>query len=274
MVDQEVVDILAEIKQRVVSAKSPEPTTHASANGTSTAPPMVQSAVLHDYAALAILDRSWDRLPPLVTNRTGTAARIDLWIKAKMKTAFRWFTWEQINFNAATLQTFKELIESLALQQRQLASIQSQLVSYEQQLQDFHQKLDDEVDSVRDETQQVRAALHTLSSTLNTYEANFGVLRALLTSQQADVNAKLETLASQSASDVDELKKGIELKANETQVRLKEVVRELSERHEQILDEQRVSFKQLSLELSEAQVLQDRARRELDSRVAKLEVDR
>ena len=268
MVDQEVVDILAEIKQRVVSAKSPEPTTHASANGTSTAPPMVQSAVLHDYAALAILDRSWDRLPPLVTNRTGTAARIDLWIKAKMKTAFRWFTWEQINFNAATYQTFKELIESLAQQQQQLATIQSQLVSYEQQLQGFHQRLD----SVPDETQQVRAALQdTLTSTLNTHEANFGVLRALLTSQQADVNARLESLASQSASDVDELKKGIELKL---QVRLIEVVRELSERHEQILDEQRVSFKQLSLELSEAQVLQDRARRELDSRVAKLEADR
>lgn len=267
MVDQEVVDILAEIKRRVVSAKTPEPTTHASTNGTSPAPPMVQSDVHHDFAALAILDRSRDRLPPLVTNRTGTAARIDLWIKAKMKTAFRWFTWEQINFNAATYQTFKELIESLAQQQQQLASIQSQLVSYEQQLQGFHQKLD----SIRDETQQVRAALQdTLTSTLNTHEANFGVLRALLTSQQADVNARLESLASQSAS-VDELKKGIELKL---QVRLIEVVRELSERHEQILDEQRVSFKQLSLELSEAQVLQDRARRELDSRVAKLEADR
>jgi hypothetical protein len=242
MVDQEVVDILAEIKQRVVSAKSSEPTTQHSTNGASPAQPTIPLAGNHDYAALTVLARSWDRLPPLVTNRTGTAAKIDLWIKAMLKKAFRWFTWEQINFNSGTLQTFRELIDSLSLQQQQLASIQQQLSTYEEHL----QKLADRLVSAEDQNEQVRAS--------------FGDLRALIARQQADLNAKLETRASQSSSELDEVKKA-----------LAQLVRELRDSHEKILDDQRVSFKQLSLELTEAQVLQDRARRELDARVAKLE---
>lgn len=251
MVDQEVVDILAEIKQRVVSTKSSEPPTQPSANGTTANVPVIPAN--HDYASLTVLARTWDRLPPLVTNRTGAAAKLDLWIKAKLKTAFRWFTWEQINFNAATHQTFKELIESLAAQQQQLSSIQNQLISYEQEL----QQLTDQVDNLNE---RLSAAGDQIHAVMNTQETNFGALRAM----QASQNEKLEMLAREYA--VDEIKKQIE--SND---RFTGIVRELKERHEQILDEQRVSFKQLSLELSESQVLQDRARRELDARVSKLE---
>lgn len=251
MVDQEVVDILAEIKQRVVSTKSSEPPTKPSTNGTTANVPVIPAN--HDYASLTVLARTWDRLPPLVTNRTGAAAKLDLWIKAKLKTAFRWFTWEQINFNAATHQTFKELIESLAAQQQQLSSIQNQLISYEQEL----RQLTDQVDNLNE---RLSAAGDQIHAVMNTQETNFGALRAM----QASQNEKLEMLAREYA--VDEIKKQIE--SND---RFTGIVRELKERHEQILDEQRVSFKQLSLELSESQVLQDRARRELDARVSKLE---
>ena len=258
MVDQEVVDILAEIKQRVVSTKSSEQAAQPSTNDIRSNVPVLPAN--YEYASLTVLARSWDRLPPLVTNRTGAAAKLDLWIKAKMKTAFRWFTWEQINFNAATHQTFKELIESLAAQQKQLVSIQNELVSYEQRLQqfhqqlindaeDFHQRLVDQIDDLDHRLRVAREQNEQVNSSLNT-------LRALQASQQAEVNAKVETLADQ-----------VKTKANQEA----DIVRELRERHEQILDEHRVSFKQLSLELSEAQVLQDRARRELDARVSQLE---
>jgi septation ring formation regulator EzrA len=249
MVDQEVVAILAEIKQRVVSAKSSEPLAQTSANSSSLTSPGPPAQPNHDYASMAVLARAWDRLPPLVTNRTGTAAKIDLWIKGKLKTALRWFTWEQVNFNAATHQNFKELIETLAWQQQQLTSIQNQL----QKLVDGVDGLHRSFDSTRSQNEELRAAL-------NTHEANLGVLRALVTT-------KVENLVSQHAKDFDAIKSRVD----ESQARWSEIVRELREGDEKILDEQRVSFKQLSFELSEAQVLQDRARRELDARVAKFE---
>ena len=249
MVDKEVVDVLAEIKHRVLSSRAEEPSAQPSTNGASATPQVTP----HDFPSLAVLARSWDRLPPLVTNRTGGAAKIDLWIKTKMKTAFRWFTWEQVNFNAATHQTFKELIESLAVQQQLLATIQKQL-------EDSHQKLADELDQLHRQLDSVREQNEQLRSTVNIHEANFGVQRAL----QAEVKANLQNLSNQ----VDETKTSF---ARENESRVKDVLRELREKHEQILDEHRVSFKQLSLQLTEAQVLQDRARRELDVRVAKLE---
>jgi hypothetical protein len=41
-------------------------------------------------------------------------------------------------------------------------------------------------------------------------------------------------------------------------------------RDQELRDEQRVCYKQLSLELSESRVLEDRARRELEARLEKL----
>jgi hypothetical protein len=52
------------------------------------------------------------------------------------------------------------------------------------------------------------------------------------------------------------------------------LARELREHEGQRLDEQRVCFKQLSLEMSEAEVLFDRARRDFESRLDKLEKKR
>ena len=57
----------------------------------------------------------------------------------------------------------------------------------------------------------------------------------------------------------------------EVTARLTDLARELRERDGQRLEEQRVCFKQLSLEMSEAEVLLDRARRDIESRLDKLE---
>ena len=53
--------------------------------------------------------------------------------------------------------------------------------------------------------------------------------------------------------------------------RAADLQKELRERAEQVLEEQRVCFRQLSLEASEAAVLQDRARRHVESRLEALE---
>src|SRR5437899_7432046 len=42
-------------------------------------------------AHLTTTGRAWDRLPPMYSNRTGGAARIELWVKARLKSMSRWF---------------------------------------------------------------------------------------------------------------------------------------------------------------------------------------
>jgi hypothetical protein len=51
---------------------------------------------------LFITSRSWKRLPPVVSSRRGWKAQLELWFKRRLKRATNWYTWEQINFNAAT----------------------------------------------------------------------------------------------------------------------------------------------------------------------------
>lgn len=240
MVDQEVEDILAEIRQRVIAAEVAAPNSRALANETSPRADSIPSDRRNDYASLAVLARTWNRLPPLVSNRTGLSAKLELWIKARMKTAFRWFTWEQVNFNAATHQTFLDLIDSLTLQR--------------QQLQNHSDALQERLESIQDE----------LEAEVRTRRELLEAQRSLLSS----LNGRVETFANDYSTAIEERAKAQEL---ETQSRFEELVKEFREREERLLDEQRVCFKQLSLELSESQVLQDRARRELDSRVAKLE---
>ena len=58
----------------------------------------------------------------------------------------------------------------------------------------------------------------------------------------------------------------------ELNARLAELAQDLSNRDERLLDEQRVCLKQLSLEISEASMLFDRARRQIEARLDELEV--
>src|SRR2546422_1280929 len=67
-------------------------------------------------AHLTTTARAWDRLPPVVSNRTGTAARLELWIKRRLKMLSRWFTWEQINFNSAVHNALVDAVQELSAQ--------------------------------------------------------------------------------------------------------------------------------------------------------------
>lgn len=243
MVDHEVAEILAEIKRRVSAAQPDTPRAMENSvrdNGAAVSSLPVSGN--NAYAGLAVMARAWDRLPPVVTNRTGTLARIELWLKEKLRSAFRWFTWEQVNFNSATYQTLLEVVESLN--------------AYEQHLAEIKRALDAE----REELKEISSTLPLLIPPLTTQIEQVDRKQLALIAQ---LNARLEGL-SQSARD----------QHAETQARVAELKSESRARDEQLVDEQRVCYKQLSLELSESRVLEDRARRELEARITKLETDK
>src|SRR6185295_8978140 len=80
--------------------------------------------------------------------------------------------------------------------------------------------------------------------------------RSLVSNNHHEIGTRLE-----------ELQRLITAERDLAETRLTQFIAESRERDEQLLDEQRVCFKQLSLELTESQVLQDRARRELEARI-------
>jgi cell division protein FtsB len=240
MAETEVESILREIRERVLSQQRHDAAASAAAratigsggNGASNSGSARQMARQEDpetVAAenLALINsyltttaRAWDRLPPLVSNRTGFAARLELWLKRRLKAWTRWFTWEQVNFNAA-----------------------------------------------------VHHALRDMLPLLSAYEQELGKLRAEAGAQQIEIE-ELETALTIQRAEIDALRaQRIQLDARITQLHT-----ELRERDERMQSEQRVCFKQLALETSEAAVLEDRARRkteafleELKRRVEELE---
>jgi hypothetical protein len=224
MADSEVESILREIRERVVaqqqaghsaSGTAPARTTGGSeGNGASDSGPAQQMAQGEDAKTvasenLALINsyltttaRAWDRLPPLVSNRSGVAARLELWVKRHLKRATRWYAWEQVNFNAAVHHALSDMLAVLAAYERDLARLRTEA-----------------------------AANRTA---LTTQRAEMEALRAAMDSRIADLNS------------------------------------ELRERDEHLLGEQRVSFKQLSLEASEAAILEDRARRKTEALLKEL----
>jgi hypothetical protein len=101
-------------------------------------------------------------------------------------------------------------------------------------------------------------------------ERELQALRAELAAQAAEQRAVAQTQLTE-----------LEALNARTETRVDRLAGELSERDAYLLDEQRVCFKQLALETSEAAVLEDRARRraealleELQRRVGQLETDK
>ena len=198
MVETEVESILGEIRERVRATHEAQAAFSATAGGaenseiTPDAPNERATAealaLINSY--LTTTGRAWDRLPPVVSNRSGVSARIELWLKRRFKHATHWYAWEQINFNAAVHHALRDLL----------------------------------------------AALSNHDQALRQLRAGVQAVRAQVEAQNKSLNGRLSDL-----------------------------VRELHEREERILDEQRVCFKQLSLEASEAAVLEERARRKTDA---------
>lgn len=231
MAETEVEGILREIRERVLSQQraghdaASRGSTGNEGNGASDSgltrqmarqegPEAVTAenlALINSY--LTTTARAWDRLPPMVSNRSGPGARLELWLKRNLKRATRWFTWEQVNFNAAVHHALRDMLPVLA--------------AYEQELSELRVRLDAKA--------------------------------AEMEQHQTTITSELETQRG-----------ATEAQRSQLEARIADLIRELRERDERLQGEQRVSFKQLSLESSEAAVLEDRARRKAESLLEEL----
>ena len=235
MAKTEVESILREIRERVVaqqrhSARPENPAiTAQSGNGAGKTAADFSShnevatqnlALINSY--LTTTGRAWDRLPPLVSNRSGFAARIELWIKRQFKRATRWYSWEQVNFNAAVHQALRDLLPLLSTYEEEFTRLHSQLATFEARQKELEARLAGSTEQLLEQSNSLKAEItvqHHATETLK----------------------------------------------NKTDHRLAALEGELRERIAALQEEQRVCFKQLSLETSEAAVLEDRARRKTEA---------
>lgn len=123
--DAEVESVLLEIRERLRGI------TDASADGDGD---RSREALARIEGSLAVAERAWDRLPPVVSDRTGWRARLELWLKRRLKGATNWFTWEQINFNAATKDALRATLAALNKQEAQYAELHARLDELEAEL--------------------------------------------------------------------------------------------------------------------------------------------
>ena len=246
----DVETVLKEIRERVIA----EHGTALSPPAVSSAPEAVELSLQTDNgrldslerlsAQLAVTARAWDRLPPLVSNRRGALARLEIWIKKICRPLTRWFTWEQINFNAAT---HHALLDALAA-----------LKAHEEDLRALHRLQAAQVDQLRTE---MKEHLAHVDATLQRYSRMMSDLAAEMRKGHQDLTREIHQRFPEMAASMNDRLQKLE---RDLDARVAELSRDLRE-------EQRVCFKQLSLETNEAAVLEDRGRRALESRVERLE---
>jgi hypothetical protein len=102
----------------------------------------------------------------------------------------------------------------------------------------------------------VHHALRDLLSVLVTYEHELEKLRAELTAARAALRRQDDLSSSQNV---------------QVATQLTALLKELRERDEHLREEQRVCFKQVSLELSETATLEDRSRRKAETLLAEIQ---
>jgi hypothetical protein len=251
MVD-DVEDILREIAERVKAEQAMAPTSRS--NGEDAAGQITAAALqepnesplkpslarLESY--LTTTSRAWDRLPPVFSYRSGAVARFELWIKRILKRFTRWYTWEQVNFNAAVDHSLRDAVSALSNLQEQVLRLRSETLALAKR------------------AEQIDALLQTTRS-----EIDF---------QRKDLDYALEHHRSAETQQQKlDLHVALQLEALTAQLeaRVRELTSELRQSNENLLQEQRVSFKQLSLEISETGTGVERSRREIQTRLQKLE---
>ena len=205
-------------------------------------------------ANLATTERAWSRLPPVVSYRRGAVARVELWLKRQIKRAAHWFTWEQVNFNSAAHSALADAHSALAAHERAL-----------EELRDLLRRQQAEAESNAARFSELRARLDAFESRLGSAEAH---VNQTLTQLASDMRQFVEQLREERRAGTEQLR----AERREYLDALADALRdEARDRVEYALEEQRVCFKQLSLEASEAAVAQDRARRRIEARIEALE---
>ena len=279
----DVETVLREIRERVI-AENESNAPVAVVSSASPSPDIdLQAASNHNAsldrlsAQLAITARAWDRLPPLVSNRSGALRRIEISVKKAFRPLTRWFTWEQINFNAAVHHALLETLAMLRTQEQEVmtlrAAIANEVSNRDQKIGELDRQLQSIQARAESQSNDLRALLLRrdeaktqfahVDATLKRYSEMMSDLAEEMRKGHADLTNELRAQFPQMAAD---LEAGLQKIARDFDVKLLEISAELHE-------EQRVCFKQLSLETGEAAILEDRGRRALESRVQKLERD-
>jgi uncharacterized phage infection (PIP) family protein YhgE len=271
MIDEEVESVLREIRQRVISQPAeslPAPPAKVVRNGDGTATPAISPAPqVRTSEALARLNahltttaRAWDRLPPIFSNRRGTAARAELWIKARLKILSRWFIWEQVNFNSAVHHALGDAGEVLGQHDAAIASTNSQLA-----------ELQTKANSQQAEQEALRAVIETQSAELSSLraqlQADAAARRVELQAQQKHTNA----LQAELRGELEAMRAQLEAQNREVTTELSTLAGGFGERADVIEDEQRVCYKQLSLEINETAVAQARVQQQTKVALEKLQ---
>jgi hypothetical protein len=127
--DAEVESVLLEIRQRLRAVAD------ADADGAGDRRRREESARIE--ASLAVMGRAWDRLPPVVSDRAGWRARLEFWLKRRLRRATNWFTWEQINFNAAAKDALRSALAALDEQEARQAELRARLDALEAELREL-----------------------------------------------------------------------------------------------------------------------------------------
>jgi DNA repair exonuclease SbcCD ATPase subunit len=254
MVDQEVEDILRQIRDSVRAEERMNlnaPTGPTSSNlDLSADTPAPQT-----YPNVSTMARAWDRLPPVMSNRSGVVASFELWLKSILKRGSRWFTWEQINFNAAVHHTVREMIGTLAVHEQQIGALKMQLEEAKAQLLQQSEAQKGEIRTLtRSITELTRVVAElrdraALKPDLSKLETQFDSLATILTEER-------DRLVQQRAA---------------LQAHVSESLLEFQELNERTMDEQRVSFKQIALQINETSAEAERQQRALAQRVTQLE---
>jgi small-conductance mechanosensitive channel len=211
-------------------------------------------------AHLTTTARAWDRLPPLYSNRRGTTARLELWLKARLKSMSRWFTWEQVNFNSAVHHALTETLHALSAHQQELHGLRAELRSETESWRERFERGDRELSALR-------VSIETLTAEIRKQEANYKARSDAFDARSTNLEARSANTEAQAAELAGTMWKEIEATRLEITTRLAELAGELRESDQQLREEQRVCFKQLSLEASEVSVMEDRSRRAIESRL-------
>ena len=275
MIDEEVETVLREIRERVISQPLAEPPSTELSPGGANGNPNSQLVAATETSSrsseplarlnahLTTTARAWDRLPPVFSNRSGTTARIEVWIKTRVKVFSRWFTWEQVNFNAAVHHALGEALKTLTSQDAAIAAIQAKLADIQAKLTDNEattQRQNDEIAAQDAEINSLRAQLQADAAgrkiDLQNQERETNALRA-------ELRGGMEAVRIQSDDQGTELRSKIETAATDAATQLANLAGELRERQDRIENEQRVCFKQLALETNETAVSSDRAQQRI-----------
>ena len=139
--DAEVESVLAEIREGL----------RAGADGPHS-PDRRRQSLAQMEADLTVTARAWSRLPPVVSNRRGAAARLELWAKRQLRRATKWLTWEQINFNAAVNDALRLAHGLLAEREAERAELRARVEELSAGL--------EELRALRAEVELLRASAH------------------------------------------------------------------------------------------------------------------